>query len=684
MVVALRLWVFVLISIQTQLLVISQNPTCNPNDLRGLTGFMNALYSPIDGWWPANSSSSYCCNWIGVTCNSSSGRIVKLQLPDQISGGRISTSVSYLDQLTTLDLSHNFLSGPLPVPLFHLTHLKELNLSGNEFNRVLPVSINLPALQVLDISDNNLRGFLPFGLCVNSSRIRVLDFASNYFTGIIPPQVGNCTFLEHLSVASNFISGIIPDFLLGLPRLYKLAFQDNEFTGIGNSSSPLVHLDISSNRFSGNIPDVFHNFLSLSRFVSHSNNLSGGVPPSLSNSQTISFLNLRNNSLDGPIDFNCLKMVNLASLDLSNNNFSGTIPDNLASCRELKALNFSSNKLMTGPIPESFKNFESLSYLSLASCSFSNLSSTLEVLQHSPNLTILVLTMNFYGEQLPSDSNLQFKTLKALVISNCGLTGSLPSWLNSLTQLQLLDLSSNHLTGSIPAKFGDFLSLFYLDLSNNSFSGEIPKNLTELQSLISLEDDLAPDLMNYNSRNLIWLTLQDYHIRMFPQLLDLSSNVLTGPIWPEFGNLKKLVVLDLKHNNLSGSIPDSLSALRNLQTLDLSYNSLTGTIPSSFMVLLMLSKFSVAYNNLTGVIPSGSQLSTFADASFEGNPGLCHQDSLKYCERPQVLLETPAASNEEEHSVTRLLAFVGFGTGFFVTVFYMLVVPVLTSYKTHS
>ncbi|KAJ0779868.1 putative non-specific serine/threonine protein kinase [Helianthus annuus] len=452
-----------------------ENPTCNPNDLRGLTGFMNALYSPIDGWWPANSSSSYCCNWIGVTCNSSSGRIVKLQLPDQISGGRISTSVSYLDQLTTLDLSHNFLSGPLPISLFHLTHLKELNLSGNEFNRVLPVSINLPALQVLDISDNNLRGFLPFGLCVNSSRIRVLNFASNYFTGIIPPQVGNCTFLEHLSVASNFISGIIPDFLLGLPRLHELAFQDNEFTGIGNSSSPLVHLDISSNRFSENIPDVFHNFPNLSRFVSHSNNLSGGVPPSLSNSQTISSLNLRNNSLDGPIDFNCLKMVNLVSLDLSNNNFLSTIPANLASCRKLKSLNLSRNKFMTGQIPESFKNFESLSYLSLAHCSFSNLSSSLKILQHIPNLTILVLTMNFYSEQLPSDSDLQFKTLKALVISNCRLTGSLPSWLNGLTQLQLLDLSSNHLTGSIPVNFGDFQSLFYLDLSNNSLSGGIPK-----------------------------------------------------------------------------------------------------------------------------------------------------------------------------------------------------------------
>ncbi|MFS7983354.1 putative non-specific serine/threonine protein kinase [Helianthus anomalus] len=167
-------------------------------------------------------------------------------------------------------------------------------------------------------------------------------------------------------------------------------------------------------------------------------------------------------------------MVNLVSLDLSNNNFSGNIPANLASCRKLKSLNLSINKLMTGQIPESFKNFESLSYLSLAHCSFNNLSSSLKIIQHIPNLTILVLTMNFYSEHLPSDSDLQFKTLKALVISNCRLTGSLPSWLHGLTQLQLLDLSSNQLTGSIPVNFGDFQSLFYLDLSNNSLSGGIP------------------------------------------------------------------------------------------------------------------------------------------------------------------------------------------------------------------
>ncbi|KAI3694203.1 hypothetical protein L1987_77165 [Smallanthus sonchifolius] len=187
------------------------------------------------------------------------------------------------------------------------------------------------------------------------------------------------------------------------------------------------------------MPDIFHNFPKLSYFSAHSNNLSGMMPPSLSNSRTISTLNLRNNSLDGSVDLNWSMMVNLTSLDLGSNNFSGTVPANLAFCPKLKALNLARNRFI-GQIPESFKNFESLSYLSLSNCSLNNLSSSLKILQHIPSLTVLVLTMNFHSEQLPSDDNLQFKSLNALVIANCRLTGSIPLWLNGLTRLQLLDL----------------------------------------------------------------------------------------------------------------------------------------------------------------------------------------------------------------------------------------------------
>ncbi|KAI3698475.1 hypothetical protein L2E82_42048 [Cichorium intybus] len=372
-------------------------------------------------------------------------------------------------------------------------------------------------------------------------------------------------------------------------------------------------------------------------------------------------------------------MFNLTSLDLGTNSFSGTIPDNLASCQKLKALNLAKNKLI-GQVPESFKNLQSLSYLSLSNCSFSNLSSSLKVLQHCPNLTVLVLTMNFYTEELPPDDDLKFKALKALVIANCNLTGSIPPWINGLTQLQLLDLSWNHLTGSIPAYLGDFKSLFYVDLSNNSLSGEIPKNLTQLQSLISRDISLEEPSLDFPffryidmSRSKWWL--QYNQIMRFPPLLDLSNNHLTGLIWPEFGNLKKLHVLNLKHNNLSGSIPGSLSGMRSIETLDFSFNSLTGTIPPSLVNLSFLSMFSVAYNNLTGIIPYGGQFLTFPTTSFEGNSGLCPSISLN-CHKIQVPLQNQPSEKKEGSDVI-VPVLTGFGTGFLVTVILLLVVPAI-------
>ncbi|THG07581.1 hypothetical protein TEA_014691 [Camellia sinensis var. sinensis] len=104
----------------------------------------------------------------------------------------------------------------------------------------------------------------------------------------------------------------------------------------------------------------------------------------------------------------------------------------------------------------------------------------------------------------------------------------------------------------------------------------------------------------------------------FPPTLDLSNNFLTGPIWPQFGNLKNLHYLDLKCNNLSGNIPEDLCGMTSIETLDLSHNDLSGGIPLSLVNLSFPSvnlnfpsKFNVAYNLLYGTIPTGGQFETF-------------------------------------------------------------------------
>ncbi|KAL9665194.1 hypothetical protein QQ045_020606 [Rhodiola kirilowii] len=671
-------------------LVQSQNFTCDPDDLRGLTGLMASIDSGLESWNKSNTNSSAksdsdssfdCCDWDGVTCSNSSSlglkgetfRVIKLELGRRRLTGNLSDSIGYLNQLKVLNLSRNSLTGLLPVSLFNLSKLEVLDMSYNDFLGRVPESYSFPEVQSIDLSDNSLSGLIPSSICSKSTKLKILNLAVNFFNESLSDGFGNCTSLEQLNLGSNYLSGNLSEELFSLRNLTHLSLLDNWFSGqlsegFGNLSN-LLRLEIQQNRFSGIVPDVFGSLRKLQYFLAHSNGFSGAIPPSLSSASSLALLNLRNNSLSGHLGLNCSAMANLSSLDVGTNHFTGPVPDNLPSCRQLKNINLARNKF-DGSIPESFRNFSSLSYLSLSNCSISNISSSLEILQQCKNLTTLVLTLNFKGEALPDDPTLHFEKLKVLIIASCRLSGSIPSWLSKSTKLQLVDLSWNVLSGSIPGWLGDFNSLFYLDLSNNTLVGEIPRNLTGLSSLItgniSLEEP-SPDFPFFLKRNSDVRGLQYNQVWSFPPTLDLSHNLLNGSIWPEFGNLKKLHFLDLKYNNLSGEIPSSLSGMSSLESLDLSHNELSGTIPASLIYLNFMSKFSIAYNQLHGKIPTGGQFPTFLNSSFEGNPGLCGDHGYAPCEDDaSVPISSPTKERKNKGVIAGMAVGIALGTILFL------------------
>ena len=121
-----------------------------------------------------------------------------------------------------------------------------------------------------------------------------------------------------------------------------------------------------------------------------------------------------------------------------------------------------------------------------------------------------------------------------LRLSWSALTGTIPSELGSLTNLQWLRLSSNQLSGEIPVELGNLANLRLLNLHANPLTGEIPVELGNLT-------------------NLVWL--------------DLSSNELTGTIPGELGSLTNLQGLDLWNSQLIGDIPSELAGLTNLRHL---------------------------------------------------------------------------------------------------------------------
>jgi len=596
----------------------SEKLTCNSVDLGALIGFYNCVDSEIFGSGWNKTASPDCCSWTGVICDSStvSGtRVVGLELGSKRLTGKICGSLAELYHLRVLNLSDNYLSGSLPAELFKLQNL-----------------------EVIDVSNNDFTGSINRGMCRTSTGIRVLNFYNNHFSGEVPKDLANCTSLHYLSFAKNSLSGSLPESVFQLQNIRQLYLQDNWISGLLNNGfgnlSNLVKLDISSNMFSGDLPDIFGSLTRLERFSANTNLFTGRLPTSLVNSPSLQMLYLNNNSLSGSINLNCSAMKNLVSLDLGSNLFHGPIPDSLSFCQRLIVLNLARNNL-NSELPNDFKNLQALTHLSFSNTRLVNISSTLEILQHCRNLSILVLSLNFYDEEIPDNVNMQFNNLKGLVLGNCKLRGSIPQWLSSCRKLQLLDLSWNHLGGTIPSWFGEFESLFYLDLSNNSFKGEIPKSLTLLQTLISgnisLEEPVS-SFQLYTGRQ-GGQGLRYKQISGFRPTLDLSYNMLQGSIWPGFGNLKRLHVFILKDNNLSGNIPNNISGMSRLEVLDLSHNKLSGEIPLSMANLSFLSAFNVSYNQLCGKIPQAVQFDTFPDTSFVGNIGLCR--ALCTCEPEQ-------------------------------------------------
>ena len=177
------------------------------------------------------------------------------------------------------------------------------------------------------------------------------------------------------------------------------------------------------------------------------------------------------------------------------------------------------------------------------------------------------------------------------------LTGTIPSKLGSLTNLQRLHLSRNQLTGTIPSKLGSLTNLRELHLSSNRLTGTIPSELEDLTNLQRLQLDYN-QLTGTIPSELGDLTALGY--------LFLEGNQLTGTIPSELKSLTNVVHLHLSHNQLTGTIPSELGELttNNLFHLDLDYNQLTGTIPSELGELTSLKKLDLDYNQLTGTIPS--------------------------------------------------------------------------------
>ncbi|XP_059305226.1 probable LRR receptor-like serine/threonine-protein kinase IRK [Lycium ferocissimum] len=395
----------------------------------------------------------------------------------------------------------------------------------------------------------------------------------------------------------NFsLSGHIARSLLRLQFLKVLSLSKNNFTGSINpilAQIPSLRvIDLSENSLSGPIPDEFFRQCSSLQSVSFAkNNLNGQIPDSLTSCSTLQRVNFSSNRLSGPLPLELWSLTSLRSLDVSDNLLEGEIPKAIEGLYSLRSINLKKNRF-TGWLPENIGNCVQLKSIEL-----------------SENLLSGGFPVSMRRLGLCTTMDLRSNSLN----------GEIPDWIADMKSLKVLDLSGNNLSGRIPSSLGDLPSLKELNLSNNQFVGSLPRSLLKCVDLVIL--DIGNNFLSANLPSWTFeLGLKSIslsgnrftgHIDYLPismaaslQVLDLSSNALSGEIPSAIWNISSLQVLNISRNFLSGTIPEAVGKLNATRILDLSHNQLNGSIPREIGSAVSLLELKLKENHLSSTIPA--------------------------------------------------------------------------------
>ncbi|CAL5214070.1 unnamed protein product [Lathyrus oleraceus] len=198
-------------------------------------------------------------------------------------------------------------------------------------------------------------------------------------------------------------------------------------------------------------------------------------------------------------------------------------------------------------------------------------------------------------------------------LSSLNLAGTLPSDLNSLTQLTTLDLRNNSLTGSFPS-LANLSSLKTAYLGVNKFTSVTSAAFSGLTSLQELYFDHNSDLSQWEFPNEL---TQSSSLT----LLDLSSAMINGNLPDIFANFPSLTKLSLSFNNFTGGLPNSLAA-SSIQNLWINNQQPGPGFTGSIAVISNMTYLTQAWlqnNHFTGPIPDFSQCKNLFDLQLRDN-----------------------------------------------------------------
>ncbi|GKV25833.1 hypothetical protein SLEP1_g35216 [Rubroshorea leprosula] len=561
-------------------------------------------YPKVNLW---KSQGMDCCSWEGVWCDQDTGHVIGLDLSSSCLLGSINSNSSLfqLTHLQHLNLAFNdFNYSMIPSALANLTNLTYLNLSNSFFSGQISSELSkLAGLSTLDLSssyDPQYEGLLELerpnlrSLIENLKSLEYLHLSSVKINSRIPNILANMSSLKSIFLGHCGLFGEFPSAIFQLPKLQALIVHYNPGL-IGNLPefhfhSQLTDLRVSFTSFSGKLPASIGMLGSLEHLDASDCKFFGLLPSSLGNITKLHFLSLKNNFFQGkdvPFLSNLTQLTSiylglnqftfpeipsffarfthLQCLGLAFNQISGHFPSWITNMSQLTFLNVASNMLQ-GSLPSSISKLKNIETLGFEGNNFTgtveiNPFLDLKYLRHLTfslnKLSLLIKTRN--------STNTTLAKLEQLGLGSCNLK-EFPNFLQDQDQLQFLSLSFNDIHGQIPK---------WIWKLNNNFEGPIPTTW-------AVENDLRVIKLSQNN-------LQGKLPRLLTnckmlEFLDLGDNHIkdTFPFW--LGTLPKLKILILHSNGLYGSINvlESNSLFPSLQVVDLSHNEFSGLLPTEY------------------------------------------------------------------------------------------------------
>lgn len=550
-------------------------------------------------------------------------------------------------RLEYLDLSHNYLTGPILSNHFEgLAELAHVNLAYNSLSGGIPSSLlALPSLLQLFLSNNQLDGQVNEFSNASGSLLDTLDFSSNKLNGSLPESFFQLRNLSVLSLSSNHFNGNIRlEMVKNLPNLARLELSYNnlsidvrssdatilsfpqlsvlklassnlqEFPDLRNQSR-MSHLDLSDNHITGEVPkwiwevgqgNLIHLNLSCNHLVNLQENYT--IP-------SLGVLDLHSNQLQGKFP---TPPLTATYVDYSCNNFNHSIPLNIGESISLAYFFSLANNHLSGPIPISICN---ASYLQVLDLSNNHLTGSIPecLVQNMEFLGVLNLARNQLNGTIP-DSFLPNCVLKTLDVSRNHIPGQIPGSLVNCKLLEVLNVGMNRIEDKFPCKLNNLSSLRVLVLRSNMFWGDLRCKANDSWPNLQIID-IAANKFNGSLSEECFLTwggmMKDehprselYHLRL--EVLTLSriyyQDTVTVTLKGQELKLQKILTvftsIDFSFNEFKGSIPSTVGELKALYVLDLSNNALTGSIPHTIGNLTQLGSLDLSRNQLTGTIPS--------------------------------------------------------------------------------